>query len=131
MTRPAKKKISVRPLTAKVISEEKITPEAARARARDMQLPEHVVGLSTERWRLLRAYAVQTEGGKREGKPEELTSYDFKQICSEELAERRVVIRHKAGFVDPLWKEKAPIDVGVMSKAFGVSYVLRIKFEKI
>jgi hypothetical protein len=39
------------------------------------------------------------------------------------LAERRVVIRHKAGFVDPLWKEKAPIDVGVMSKAFGVSYV--------
>jgi hypothetical protein len=100
-----------------------ITPEAAAAAARDMQLPEHVVGLSTERWRLLRKYAVQTEGGKREGKPEELTSYDFKQICSEELAERRVVIRHKAGFVDPLWKEKSPIDVGVMSKAFGVSYV--------
>ncbi len=95
ITRPAKKIISVRPL------------------------PSKVIGLSDVHWKKLKMYAT-----KRAAKVTKLDDYDFRQICSEELAERRVVIRHDDKFEDPLWKEKVPVDVGVMSKAFGVSYIL-------
>ena len=84
------------------------------------KLPKNVVGLSAKRWQQLKVYAVE-----RAKMVTTLTNYDLSKICSEELAEQRVVIRHKDGFEDPLWKEKDPIDVGVVGRAFGVSSLLQ------